>query len=55
MTLAIKAGLSSNVSPIPKRRQAATVNTWRTLVQDYDGEAMAAATFLRRALLDNPA
>ena len=50
-----QGGIVIECFPDPEAETGRTVNTWRTLVQDYDGEAMAAATFLRRALLDNPA
>ena len=47
-----QGGLVIECFPNPNAETGRTVNTWRPLVTDYDAEAMAAATFLRGALLE---
>lgn len=49
-----EGGIVVECFPNPDAETGRTVNTWRPLVGDYDAEAMAAATFLRRELLEGP-
>jgi D-psicose/D-tagatose/L-ribulose 3-epimerase len=45
-----QGGLVIESFPNPNVETGRTVNTWRALVQDYDGEARQAAAFLRQHL-----
>ena len=47
-----QGGIIIECFPNPAAETGQTVHTWRPLVQDFDLEAMAAADFLRRTLLD---
>ena len=47
-----QGGIVIECFPDHRAETGRTVHTWRPLVQDMDGEAMTAATFLRGVLLD---
>ncbi len=47
-----QGGIVIECFPNPNAETGRTVNTWRPLVSDYDVEAMAAAQYMRQALIE---